>query len=124
MDADCALHFIAGNPKLESIDLTGCRNLMSFSSSSAALRELEATSCGRLYSLTLASSKLVTLQLPNCAQLAEVYVPASTVSGSSANGHSRGRRDKSATGKGLSVNGCCVLSVDAKVRLASSMRLS
>lgn len=113
--------FTAGNPQLESIDLTGCRNLMSFSSSSTALTELEAASCSRLYSLTLASSNLITLQLQNCAQLAEVYVPALVGSSSGAKQDSTNSRAKSATGKGLSVNGCSALSADAKVRLAMSV---
>lgn len=107
---------------MESIDLTGCRNLLSFSCSSPALSELQAASCGRLYSLTLASSSLLTLQLQNCMQLTEVYVPASNTADGSGTGSAvtgRYRREVLAAGRGLSVNGCNALSADAKARLAA-----
>lgn len=116
------LSFLAANPKLESVDITGCRNLMTFSSSSTALTELQAASCGRLYSLTLASSRLLTLQLQNCVQLTEVFVPGNTGIQATAGASSSGRQRKSgmlAAGRGVSVNGCSALSADAKARLAS-----
>lgn len=103
----------AGNLHLESIDLSGCRYLATFSSSSPCLHHLVAASCGRLHTLTLASRQVRTLLLPNCSQLTNVHVapagsaaaaqvPAAAVAGAGpvAAGSHAGRLEHAGGGSG------------------------
>jgi len=126
----------AANLQLAWCDLTGCRNLVEFSSSSTALRQLQAASCGRLYSLTLASAQLQKLILTNCSALSDVHTVGSATMGScnrtapswqrqegqqlqgdqwKAGG--RGRRALAA----LDIKGCSTLSAVAAAKLAAVM---
>lgn len=120
----------AAQLQLESCDITGCRNLAAFSSSSPSLRELTASACGRLYSLTLASTALQALQLANCSQLSQVHVAAAGAAPApgkrAAGSSSKGRAVAVEAGprvalRGLNVNGCLNLSADAKARLAAAV---
>jgi hypothetical protein len=125
----------AANLQLAWCDLTGCRNLVEFSSSSTALRQLQAASCGRLYSLTLASAQLQKLILTNCSALSDVHTVCSATMGSCNSTAPSWQRQEGqqpqghwkAGGKGrralaaLDIKGCSTLSAVAAAKLAAVM---
>lgn len=64
-------------PRLERLNVSGCRQLVRLAAGGARLLELRAGNCGRLASLTLlapVSRGLEVLQLSNCADLSAVAV--------------------------------------------------
>jgi hypothetical protein len=136
----------AAQLQLESVDITGCRNLGAFSSSSPCLTTLDASACSRLHSLTLASRSMRLLQLANCGQLSEVYVAAAAPppppprSAAAADDGAQGSRKTTGrasdgtssraagkrvvaigSGRGLVLSGCTSLSPDARARLAAAV---
>jgi hypothetical protein len=149
--AVCPSSAPAAQLQLESVDITGCRNLGAFSSSIPCLTALSASACSRLHSLTLASRSMRLLQLANCGQLSEVYVaaaappppPRSAAAAAAAaaaaddaqgsrktnrrasdgtSSRAPGKRGAaSSSGRGLVLSGCTSLSPDARARLAAAV---